>query len=244
MKMLRYLFAIVLVFGLTSAAKAAGFQMVVVDPTVPLDVIQQVTSDDFVLNFPTAPPAEGCDAPGQLPGGNPGGLFVDCFTGINLTGKPLTSLEIELPTLPFGGGGVQPSCPALTGAGGDFKDVTCTTINGGADFLFDFTDGDIVNATPFNSLCFFDPFDDPGIDCYSPAIFTIAIGNLAGGPVVVTEQVIQTIDTDDVTVVANAPEPSSILLMSTGVLSIGLFGAYRRRQILAVARPPTSANLR
>jgi hypothetical protein len=31
--------------------------------------------------------------------------------------------------------------------------------------------------------------------------------------------------------------------MSTGVLSIGLFGAFRRRQTLAPALPPTPANL-
>ncbi len=33
-----------------------------------------------------------------------------------------------------------------------------------------------------------------------------------------------------------APEPNSFLLMSTGVLSIGLFGAYRRRQTLSEPR--------
>jgi hypothetical protein len=243
MRKLRYLFATALVLGLTSMAKAAppppppGFQVVVVDPTVPLDVIQPVYTDDFAFTFPTAPPAAGCGAPGQLPSGVPDpGEFVDCFTGINLTGAALTSLEIELPTASLGG--ATPNCPSLQGEGGDFIDVSCSIVGG--DYLFDFSGGDIPTATPFNSFCYFDPFWSGDVACYSPAIFTIAIGNEPGSAPIITEDVIQDIDTNGIAAVANVtvtPEPSSILLMSTGVLSLGLFAAYRRRQNL-VAVPP------
>jgi hypothetical protein len=41
---------------------------------------------------------------------------------------------------------------------------------------------------------------------------------------------------DTINAVANAPEPNSFWLMSTGVLSVGLFGAYRRRQVLIEPR--------
>ena len=52
MRMLRCLFAVVLVCGLTRLAKADDFKDVIVDPTVPLDLIQEVTSDDFTVEFP------------------------------------------------------------------------------------------------------------------------------------------------------------------------------------------------
>jgi hypothetical protein len=43
-------------------------------------------------------------------------------------------------------------------------------------------------------------------------------------------------------VLGNTPEPSSFLLMSTGVLSLGLFGAYQRRRSLVAARSPNAPN--
>lgn len=232
MKMLRYLFAIVLVFGLTNAAKAGpvGFQMVVVDPTVPIDIIQPVFTDNFALTFPTSGPAAGCSTTnGQLPPADAGENFTACFTGVNLTGAPLTSLEIELPEALIG----SLNCADAT-AGNDFN-VSCSQTNGDTDYLFDFTGGDIPTATLANSSCFFDPI--PNVDCSSPAIFTIAIG--APGVNLITDGVAGAIN--DAGVVAQGdvtltPEPSSLLLMSTGVFSLGLFGAYRRRQNLVGAR--------
>jgi hypothetical protein len=251
MKMLRYLFAIALVFGLTSAAKAGpptsptgtpGFQMVVVDPTVPIDIIQLVTSDDFALDFPTSGPAAGCSTTdGQLPASDTG--YSACFTGINLTGAPLTSLQIELPE------SVGSINCSDTFADNDFTNITCTPTGG--DYLFDFTGGDIPTATLANSSCFFDPF--PDVDCNSPAIFTIAIGFSEVNPADPSgPPIVEDLDTPAALAgingaVADAdlptPEPSSLLLMSTGVLSLGLFGAYRRRQSLTLARPPVSSNL-
>ncbi len=247
MKMLRYLFVIALVCGLTHVAKADDFQMVVADPTVPLDVIQPVYTDDFALTFPISPsPAAGCGAPGQLPSSVPAGVFSACFTGVNLTGAPLTSLQIEFPVFDYPGTStpdLDPVCPTLS-SGDDFSGIACGLTNGDADYLLSFTGGDIPTATLFNSFCYFDPFVSGAVDCYSPAIFTIAIG--IPGDDLLTDGVITTINGDDVTAVANVivtPEPSSFLLMSTGVFSLGLFGACQRRRTLVVARQSTAASL-
>jgi hypothetical protein len=221
MKMPRYQFAIVLVLGLTSVAKAGpvSFQMVVVDPNVPIDLIQPIFSTNFPLTFPTT----GCQA---SQGVDPS-VYSACFTGINLTGKALTSLDIELPVDP----GVAAICPSP----GSFSGVTCSSTS--TDYLFDFTGGDIPTATLFNTSC---SFPKSGPECGGLAIFTIAIGeeDANGAPVVISNTYITQIDSDHITAQANAPtpEPNSLLLMSTGVLSIGLFGAFRRRQALAVAR--------
>jgi hypothetical protein len=245
MKMLRSLFAIALICGLANVAKADDFQMVVVDPTVPVDLIQPVFSDDFALTFPTTGPAAGCE-PSQLPGVSlAGDAYTACFTGINLTGKPLTSLEIEMPVFDYPGTTTPdtPSCPTETLDA--FSDVTCGLTNGGADYLLEFSGGDIPTATLFNSFCYFDPIGGGGVDCSSPAIFTIAIG-IPGIDLITEGTVVDTINSDDITVKADAtltPEPSSILLLSTGVLSIGLLGAHRRRRNLVAAFPPAAANL-
>jgi hypothetical protein len=45
----------------------------------------------------------------------------------------------------------------------------------------------------------------------------------------------------DTTVIAGTPEPSSLLLLSTGVLSIGMFGFYQRRRPLCESRASLSA---
>jgi hypothetical protein len=44
-------------------------------------------------------------------------------------------------------------------------------------------------------------------------------------------------------VLGNTPEPSSFLLMSTGVLSLGLFGACQRRRTPLAARSSNPPNL-
>jgi hypothetical protein len=244
--MLRCLFAVVLVCSLTRLAKADDFKDVIVDPTVPLDLIQEVTSDDFTVSFPTTGPAAGCQA-SQLPGVSDPQDFDACFTGINLTGKPLTAIDIELPvfTDPYTGLPDTPSCPTETSD--VFTSITCGYTNGGADYLLEFSGGNIPNATIFNSFCYFDPFGrDPGVDCDSPAIFTIAIGipTPPGDAPLTSNQITEFFDTGTSAVADDSnpppvepiPEPSSILLMSTGVLSIGLFSAYRRRNILVTPR--------
>jgi hypothetical protein len=231
MKM-RHLFAIALVCGLAGVAKADDFQMVVGDPTVPFYVIQPVLTDSFSVNFPTSGPAAGCGA-GQLPSGVPDPQdYTACFTGINLTGQALTSLQIEFPVFDFPGTSTpdSPSCPTLP-SGNAFSNISCGLTNGGADYLLQFSGGDIPTATFYNTFCYPVPFT---VDCSSPAIFTIAIG--IPGLDLIKDGTISTIDDAGVAAAANVvttPEPSSVLLMATGVLSIGLFGAYRRRQALA-----------
>lgn len=244
MRTLRCLFAMILVCGLAGVAKADDFRDVIVDPTVPLDLIQQVTSDAFTVDFPTTGPAAGCHA-SQLPGVSDPQDFDACFTGINLTGKALTSIDLEFPvfTDPYTGTPDTPSCPTETSD--VFKSITCGYASNG-DYLLEFSGGDIPSANIFNSFCYFDPFGhNPGVDCSSPAIFTIAIGipAPAGDPPLTPTQITEFFDTDTSTDANNpnppmvyfTPEPSSILLMSTGVLCLGLFGAYRRRQVLVTA---------
>jgi hypothetical protein len=47
----------------------------------------------------------------------------------------------------------------------------------------------------------------------------------------------------DTTAITGTPEPSSILLLSTGVLSLGVFGFYQRRRTLCASRPALPVNL-
>jgi hypothetical protein len=240
--MLRYLFVLVLVCGLAGVAKADDFKVVIVDPTVPLDLLQPITSDNFTVDFPTTGAAAGCQDSTQLPGVTDAGDYSACFTGINLTGKPLTSIDIEFPIFNYPGTNTPdtPSCPIQTSVD-DFKSVTCGTTNGGADYLLQFSGGDIPTATIFNSYCYFDPF--PDVDCSSPAIFTIAIG--IPGINLIQDGTIQQIESSGIVAEANVvPEPNSFLLMATGVLSLGMFGVYRRRQVLASPQPPNQASHR
>jgi hypothetical protein len=241
--MLRYLFAIALVCGLTHVARADDFQMVVGDPTVPIYVIQPVFTDSFSVNFPTSGLAAGCGAPGQLPSGvtDPQD-YTGCFTGINLTGSDLTSLQIEFPVFDYPGTTTPdtPNCPKLA-SGAVFSNINCGLTNGNQDYLLEFSGGDIPTATFSNTACFFDPFS---FDCSSPAIFTIAIG--IPGLNLIQDGTITMLDNEGVEAAANAvvtPEPSSVLLMSTGILSIGLFAAYRRRRLPSELLPVRARKL-
>lgn len=241
MRTLRYLLVIALLCSFTRVAKADDFQFIIADPIVPLDVVQPVTTDDFALTFSAA----GCQ-PGQLPSGVTG--YDDCFTGINLTGAPLTSMQIEFPVFdnPYTGTTDTPSCPTLT-SGDEFSNISCTLTNDDEDYLLSFSGGDIPTATPFNTLCVPIPLAPGGGACISSAIFTIAIGiptPPGDNPLspTVLDQDLST-DVGTAAVAANTPEPSSFLLMSTGVLSLGLFGAYQRQRTLVTARPPTITNL-
>jgi hypothetical protein len=226
--MLRYFVAIALVSGLTHVAKADDFQMVVGDPTVPFYVIQTVLFDNFAVDFPTSGPAAGCGASGQLPSGIPDPQdYTACFTGINLTGHDMTSLQIEFPVFDYPGTSTPdtPNCPALS-SGAIFSNATCGLTNGGADYLLQFSGGDIPASTS-SPICSFDTFGT--LYCTSPAIFTIAMG--IPGLDLIQDGTIATLDSEGISASAGVtPEPSSIWLMLTGVLSIGLYSAHRRRQ--------------
>jgi hypothetical protein len=245
MKMLRYLFAIALVCGLTRVAKADDFQMVVADPTPSLvptpNEVHAITSDDFSVTL------SACNA-NQLDGLSPD-LYLGCFTGLNLTGAPLTSLDVLIPVFDINGVQDTPGCPDISE---DVFKGTPTCGVSGSYFYVDLTDGALPTAA-HNGDC--DNDGDAGglnqddINCDTGSIFTIAVGfgTYCDGKKDCKEET-KLIESDfaDTTADANVivtPEPSSILLMSTGVFSLGLFGAYRRRQILGEPLPSPGRKL-
>jgi len=208
MRMLRYLFAIVLVLGLSSVARAGGnFQMVVVDPPSYVDII---TSPDLTVGL------DPC-VPGQVPHGHGDPTYDGCFTGLNDTGETLTSIDLLIPVIL----GFTPTCTDAPGS--IFTTMSCDGLTpDGKDYIIDFSGGpgiptatdcddDGDGGTGLNS-------DDLNAPCNADTIFTIAE---SGAP------------TSDFTTVAvvggEAPEPSSLWLLSTGVLSAGFFGNWRRR---------------
>jgi hypothetical protein len=244
MKMLRYLFAIALVCGLTRVAKADDFQMVVADPTPTLNEVHLITSDALTVTLGACNANQGVDPT----------LYLGCFTGLNLTGAPLTSLDVLVPVFNITPG-VQdtPGCGLLSGGADVFKNTpTCGVTSNGLDFYVDFSGGDLATAAN-NGDC--DNDGDAGglnqddINCDTKSIFTIAVG--FGTPCDTKKDCkkeTKLIESDfaDTTADANVivtPEPSSILLMSTGVFSLGLFAAYRRRQDLGEPLPSPGRKL-
>jgi hypothetical protein len=215
MKSLRYLLAICLVLGLSGIAKADDFQAVVIDP-IPSNLVIPILADNFSVTLSP------CD-PSQLPSSLVG-TYVGCFTGENETGSPITSLQVLIPVFSYNG--PQTAGCAFSGTGLDlFTSVTCGTTSDGNNFFLDFSGGNIPSAI-LDCDNDGDRGNDSGDDqgCSAASLFTIAEAGVdpAAFP-------------QDFSVTANAPEPSSFWLMSTGVLSIGLFGAYRRRQSLLLA---------
>lgn len=208
MRVLRCLFAVALVCGLSGVAKAdaVDFQMVVVDPQPPAYLVHIITDDSFIFSF--AP----CVSPGQIPTGT---NFVGCFTGENETGHALTSLQVFVPFIP----GQVAGC-ALSGTGLDlFTTVTCGSVPGG--YLLNFSGGSIPSGDG-------DHPDDDHADRSS--IFTIAE---AGVDPSAFPEVTANFDP-----VPGVPEPSSVLLLSTGVLMGAAFLVADRRKRLAYAERP------
>lgn len=147
-----------------------------------------------------------CVSPGQVPNGT---SYVGCFTGENATGHTLTSLSLFIPTITNG----VNTC-GFSGLGLDiFPSVTCTVTSTG--YELDFSGGNIPTANGHSP-------DDAEFN--RDSVFTIAESGI--DPAVFPQ------------VTANfnpTPEPSSLLLLSTGVLGGGLLFADRRRRILAKA---------
>jgi len=215
MRMLRFMCATALVCGLGAVAKAQDFQAVVIDPLPSLGEINPIFNQDFPVSLSP------CQA-NQLDGLSTS-QFVGCFTGLNLTGKPLTSLEIEFPAIYLPGDILdQPGCPTETQD--VFSTIGCGfTSPADTEYYVDFSGGDIPSLG-FGSDC------SPGrnlVGCVQDSLFTIAIGGIPFADV-----------PQDFTVAANVvtPEPNSFWLMATGVLSVGLFGACRRRPIVGESR--------
>lgn len=186
MRMLRCLFAIALVCGLTCVAKAdTDFHMVVLDPSYSVNVI---TTTSFEFTFSP------CVSPGQVPVGSG---FEGCFTGQNETGGPLTSLLMDIPHIP----GQTAGC-ALFGGGLDIFTGTPTCTSGPDGYVLDFTGGDLA----------------------------------VGGYFTIAESGVCASDFPTVTAEFNAPEPSSIWLLSTGALMFGFFYTDRRRRAVRASR--------
>lgn len=226
MKLLRGLIAIALVCGLSGLAKAApvSFQMVVVDPNPPASLITHIYSDDFSVTLST------CQA-SQLFGLSPA-TYLGCFTGENNTGKPLTSLEIVIPVFSFNSQIVQPGCAPAGLNINVFTTITCGFTNNNQDYFVSLTGGNIPAATGLNGDCDNDGdggerLNDDDVRCNVASIFTIAEAGIPAGDMPKSFGAAANVVT---------PEPSSIWLMSSGVLSVGLFGFYRRRQTLSEYR--------
>jgi hypothetical protein len=249
---LRYLFALALISGLSGVARADDFQMVVIDPP-PTNVpnyleVHDITSDNFTVTL------SACNAD-QLDGLSTS-LYLGCFTGLNLTGAPLTSLQLLIPVFDLGGKQDTAGCGLVPGNINIFKNTpTCGPDPGNSNYyIVDFTGGDLPTA-PNKGDC--DNDGDTGglnqddINCDTSYLFTIAVGV---GADCGTKSQCSTDQTDilngfDKNPIGKpdgqlnvTPEPSSLLLMSTGFLSLGLFGVYKRRQPVSLARssPPSS----
>jgi hypothetical protein len=209
MRILRYIVAVSLFCGLTAAANAAAINFqVIVIDPPPSNLIQPITSDAFTFSF--AP----CVSPGQVPQGT---SFVGCFTGENATGQTLTSLQMFIPTIPGLGVGCGPS-----GTGLDlFPTVTCTIVQGG--YILDFTGGSIPTAngrSPDNA------------EFNRDSVFTIAE---AGVDPSSFPEVTASFNSP---IPAATPEPNSLMLLATGVLTGGglMLGDRRRRIVAARSR--------
>jgi hypothetical protein len=224
MKMLRYLLAIALVCGLSGVARAVDFQAIVIDPQPTPGEVNLIYNQNFAVTLTP------CNAD-QLDGLSTSD-FIGCFTGLNLTGKTLTSLQTDFPAIYLAGNVLdQANCPKETQD--VFANISCGFTNSSdTEYYLSFSGGDgVAAASTANGDC--DNDSDGGtklnaddITCDLPSIFTIAVGGIPAADL-----------PQNFTVVGNAPEPGSLWLMSTGVLSLGLFGAYRRRELLCETRP-------
>jgi hypothetical protein len=221
MKILRYLIAMAIVAGLSGVAKAdtfapGDFAAVVIDPLPAPGEITLILNQSFPVSL--AP----CQAD-QLDGLSTAD-FVGCFTGLNDTGTPLTSLSMQFPAIFLTGHVLDlPSCPVepqniFTSISCNFTDSTDTA------YILKFSGGNIPS---FGHGLECTPTGLPPA-CEQDSLFTIAIGGIPSANL-----------PQNFTAQANTvtPEPSSIWLAATGAMSIGLFAAFRRRQILCTPRP-------
>jgi len=202
MQKLRYLLAVTLLCALSTFAKAASVDFQV--------VVIDPPPGNFLVIGPSTP--EPINVTWGSCSNTPAPTFDDCFTVVNDTGHDITNLSLFIPnttnTDPNPCGNF--SNPALD----VFSIRSCTNSNGG--FLLNFAGGIIpsVDADDHNG----EPdFDDPH------STFTIAVdingdGSLPNGTLALNSPIA-------------TPEPSSLLLLSTGLLGGGgmLLGDWRRR---------------
>lgn len=190
MKLLRCLPLIAGVCMLSGIAKAdpVDFHMVVVDPPPASYTVNDLTTSSATVSFSAC-------AAGQLPTGITD-TYVGCETFENLTGAPLTSLQLIFPDTGALTTQVANCSGDPTTALNFFTSATCSIVNG--NFILDYSNGNIPIGSP-------------------NGIFTIAEDGVA--PDCFPDGTLNTNIT---------PEPSSIWLLSTGVLMLGFF-FYKRR---------------
>jgi hypothetical protein len=145
-----------------------------------------------------------CVSPGQVPQGT---SYVGCFTGENATGHTLSSLQMFIPVT----GTID--CSKSTTGLDLFTAVSCTAAQGG--YILNYTGGNIPTSngnSPDNA------------NFNRDSVFTIAESGVDPGSF---PQV-----TANFNPVAT-PEPDSLLLLSTGLLSGGglIFRDLRRRYL-------------
>lgn len=187
MKLLRALFAIVVLCGACLQARADDFQMIVIDPQF---TVVDITTTTFTFEF------SACDT-GQAPSG-----YVGCFTGENLTGGTITGLQISVPNLipNLVGPGNQPAGCDTSLSQTFFS--SCSTQNLSNGYILTFSGGSIPSGQFLQSVF---TIAEQGAD---PSEF----GTMTA-----------------VATIANTPEPGSLVLLGTGLLSGGGYLVRRRR---------------
>jgi hypothetical protein len=207
MKVLHAVFAIILLCGFTSLAKADGidYRMNVLDPPLgsapPSYPLYTIFSQPFDVVFNL------CIA-GELPPGSILQSGEGCFSAVNDTGAPLTSLEIVF-TDSDGAAGQTPNCTfdSTNNTMNIFSSPSCNEVNGYFVNIFQGnvgTPGAIANGESFVITEVGVPVDQfPANAAIVPLGF-----------------------------VPPTPEPSSIVLLSTGVLMFG-FVCVKRRKLLS-----------
>lgn len=202
MKFLRIAFSLVLCFGLTGIANA--YRINVLDPYS----TNQITSQPFDVGF--AP----CQA-GQVPGSNAAAPNSFCFTGQNLTGSTITTLELIFPTSgPFASG--VPTCDVVTGTS-IFTSSTCHKYANETIFFFSGLDiPDHASATHVGDDSFLILIDE-----LPPGTMDLPTASGTTPPSVVIPPGV-------------TPEPTSLVLLSTGLLAGG-FMMMKRRELKPLA---------
>jgi hypothetical protein len=144
-----------------------------------------------------------CVSPGQVPSGT---SYVGCFTGENNTGQTLTTLHLFIPTITNG----VDTC-GFSGLGLDiFASVACNVTSGG--YTLDFSGGNIPTANGHAP-------DDAEFN--RDSVFTIAESGVDPSAFPEVQADFNMVPT---------PEPDSLILLSTGLLTGGgFFGDLRRR---------------
>lgn len=128
--------------------------------------------------------------------------YAGCFTGENLTGVPITSLSISVPNLIPNNGtpGFQPAGCDSTNAQSFFSACSAQTLGNG--YLLNFSGGSIPSGQFLLSEF---TIAEQGADPSEFGTMTAVINNVT-------------------------PEPGSLLLLATGMLSSGAYMIRRRRR--------------